>query len=175
MEELRNKVEWSGDLSLETKDKIDNEEEEKYTGKLSFDITGWIFPNAKGCRDNIILDIGTDKIIDNNLAERIYDETMMDRPLFAHYIKETGESYNNPREFANGHPYITNAFIVVKKDRQNIFFFLDKERLDSEEKIFDLKKSRILIEGYNFTENTQVMVISNNRRLTTPLHKDEFD
>lgn len=162
-EELRSKVEWQGDLSLETRDKIEGEEEEKYTGKMSFDITGWFFPESKGCRSNIILDIGTDKYIDYDLSQRIYSETTMDRPLVSLYQASAGKPYNNPREFANGHPLINNAFIITPApNNKEAYFMLDDIRAKQDFAALDFNKSKMLIEGYNFHEKTQVLVVPVN-------------
>lgn len=175
-EELRSKVEWQGDLSLENRDKIEGEEEEKYTGKMSFDITGWIFPNSKGCRNNIILDIGTDKYIDMDLAERIYSETIMDRPLFIQYLQKSGKKYNNPREFANGHPLISNAFICVKSPSGKLaYFILDDIRAANDVHSLDFKNCQLLIEGYNFSENTQVIIKpAKNSKISVKSKKVEY-
>lgn len=176
-EELRSKVEWQGDLSLETRDKIEGEEEEKYTGKMSFDITGWLFPNSKGCRNNIIFDIGTDKYIDMDLAERIYSETIMDRPLFIQYIQKSGKKYNNPREFANGHPLISNVFIkTATPSGKSAYFILDDIRAKQDSTALNFKKSQILIEGYNFSKDIQALVVPiNGSKITGTSKKVEYN
>lgn len=151
--ELRNKIECEGNLNLDFKQEI-KDEEDKFVGTLSFTIDGWMFPTMNGCTEGIIYDIGTTLIVNEDVLNRTYTEIGSARTLVYSAMKdETWEKYNNPREFANAHPLITSIFLDSNINAGNVskqaYFLIDKARA-KENKIF--KKSKLIINGYNLKE-----------------------
>ena len=112
--ELRNKIEWDGELNLDVRTESKSSDEDKFTGKLGFTIDGWLFPKMNGCAHGIIFDIGTTVVPNEDTLSRIYDEISLFRPL-VHTVMETKEwsRYNNPRQFATAHPTITSVFKII--------------------------------------------------------------
>ena len=93
IEELRNKVEWDFNLDIDSKETLKEEEEERYTGKMSFTIEGWLFHNHRDLLGNTILDIGTTELVSNELENRIDGFITDAAPLTSIY----GSTYKNPR------------------------------------------------------------------------------
>lgn len=158
--ELRNKIEWDGELSLDIRTEAKESDEDKFVGKLTFTIGGWLFPTMNGCADNIIYDIGTTVVPSEDTLSRIYDEISLFRPLAYSVLKgKEWEKYNNPRQFATGHPMISSVYQVHDVNQKNVKFLLDKERA----KNFKLTPSKkILINGYNL-QNAKVLAVPNNK------------
>ena len=109
-EELRNKVEWDFNLSLEDKTQITEDIEDRYVGTMNFTIQGWIFPTHLSCDGPPILDIASSIIVTDELYSR-----MIDVPLVSQYEKP----FLNPRELANGHIRILSAYIKTGNSSAN--------------------------------------------------------
>lgn len=175
-EELRNKIEWDFNLSLDTSDgKISGEQKDKFIGSLSFEIESWIFPQMKMYDDNMILNIGTNKLIKDELNRRIIDDTDAFRPLMSliQGNKNFFNEYNNPREFANHNPRIVNVFSCLKRDSNNIYFNIDKTRnnlviLNDNTKYFAL-------DGYNLKDCKILFVPTENYETIDKKTKVVFD
>lgn len=161
--ELRNKIEWDGDLSLDMKPEIKASDEDKFTGKLSFTIQGWIFPNMIRCTNGIIHDIGTTVILSDDTMSRMYDDISMFRPLVYQVVKEKEwDFYNNPRQFASAHPQICSVFRTIKfsNNSKDVHFILDKER--ASKYLFDKTSTKLTIDGYNLKDVKVLALPKNN-------------
>ena len=147
-EELKNKIEWDGNFNITKNETLKDTDEEIYKGEANFTIDGWLFPNMKDIFCNVIYDIGTTTLVENDLLERIEGGIPVHNPL-VDYMIEHGEidSYKNPREFANGHPRIVNVFQTVASSTKPVYFRMDKERNFP----FNFNKdTKLTLDGYNF-------------------------
>lgn len=154
--ELRNKIEWDGELSLDIRTEAKNSDEDKFVGKMSFTIDGWIFPTMNRCADSLIFDIGTSIVPSEETLSRIYDEISLFRPLAYSVIKgKEWDKYNNPREFATSHPMITSIYRSFQVNRKDAFMVCDKERV---ERNLITPNSTYVINGYNLS-NVKVLAI----------------
>lgn len=172
-EELTGKAEWDFNVSFDVKDQLQESDREEYVGKMNFKITGWMFPNAKQCQDGIIYDIGTSNILSSDLANRTTGLDNMIKPLVSD-IREDGnlESYNNPREWNNGHPRIVNVFQTTKIGNKYINLLLDKDRVHP----FKLDEQKfITLDGYNFSRASVLFVPKEPIGIKTTLEKEYFD
>ncbi|MBQ2982668.1 MAG: tail sheath stabilizer and completion protein [Lachnospiraceae bacterium] len=158
--ELRNKIEWDGELNLDVRTESKSSDEDKFTGKLGFTIDGWLFPKMNGCAHGIIFDIGTTVVPNEDTLSRIYDEISLFRPL-VHTVMETKEwmRYNNPRQFATAHPTITSVYKSHPVNNTQAFFVMDKERSTS---LPITKDCEVTINGYNF-KDCKVLAIPEQR------------
>lgn len=175
--ELRNKIEWDGDLSLDVRTESKNTDEDKFTGKLGFTIDGWLFPTMNKCSDGIIYDIGSTVVVDEDALSRIYDEISIFRPLAYSVLKgKEWEKYNNPREIASSHPQITNIYKSFTINNKQSYFILDSERAKK-----SLNRDSILtIAGYNLKDCKVLMIPDSfkkqnellwyNKKYSTSLH-----
>lgn len=127
VEELRNKVEWDFNLNIESKESLKETDEDRFIGKMSFTIQGWMFHNHRECQNGTILDIGTTQLISNELENRIDGLINHAVPLTSKY----GSLYANPREFANAHVRILKAFVTVPFNNNHYYFRIQKDNYDS--------------------------------------------
>jgi hypothetical protein len=121
IEELRNKVEWDFNMQMDLKDKLQESEEDRYTGKMNFDIQGWMFQFPRGKENTIappILDIGTTSLVSNELENRI--DGLIDHA--APLISKHGSTYKNPREWATSHIRILKGFTTVHHNDKDFHF-----------------------------------------------------
>lgn len=173
--ELRNKITWDFNLATDFKESIKEDEEDRFTGKMNFEMEGWIFNNAKTCMSNIILDIGTSEIYSKDLADRVNEDIPSDRYLAQEFYKELpDENYKNPREFANAHPRLVYTYLTMynKATKQPIYFLLDKGRIEKDESIF--KQQAITIDGYNM-KNADVLLVPKKKVKVADLEKVTYD
>lgn len=173
--ELRNKITWDFNLATDFKESIKEDEEDRFTGKMNFEMEGWIFNNAKSCLSGIILDIGTSDIYTKELADRVDDYIPSDRQLAQEFYKELPEeNYKNPREFANAHPRLVYTYLTMynKATKQPIYFLLDKGRIERDESIF--KQQAITIDGYNM-KNVDVLLVPKKKVKVADLEKVTYD
>lgn len=160
--ELRNKIEWDGNVSFDVRTEAKATDEDKFTAKLGFTIQGWIFPQMASCSDNIIYDIGTTIVPNEDTLDRIYDDISIFRPLVYSVVKgNEWEKYNNPREIATSHPMITNLVYYREYINTKIFFIGDKNRA----KKFKLTKtSKITLNGYNLADCKVLLIPEKYKR-----------
>lgn len=165
-EELRNKVEWDMNISLDARDKVTEADEDKFTGSMNFSVQGWLFPENKACEGGIILDIGSTVMPSVDVQQRIegLNAETLERELVDVYEKEMGEPYLNKREFANARPRILKGSVVKKLGKAQYYFSIK----NSEGEVRMSKgKHKLHLNGYNFNEETEVMVLCpKNKRLT---------
>jgi hypothetical protein len=163
-QELRNKIEWDGELSLDIRSESKNSDEDKFTGKMGFTIDGWLFPTMNKCDSSIIYNIGTSIVPNEDTLSRIHDEISLFRPLVYSVLKgKEWDKYNNPRQLASSQPLITAAYIGIPniaKDGNQCFFILDKDRAKS---IKVNSVSKLTISGYNL-KDVKVLAIPTNTK-----------
>lgn len=163
-QELRNKIEWDGELSLDVRSESKNSDEDKFTGKMGFTIDGWLFPTMNKCDSSIIYNIGTSIVPNEDTLSRIHDEISLFRPLVYSVLKgKEWDKYNNPRQLASSQPLITAAYIGIpniSKDGNQCFFILDKDRAKS---IKVNSVSKLTISGYNL-KDVKVLAIPTNTK-----------
>lgn len=171
-EELTSKVTWNGDFGLDMKLERRENEEDKFIGKMTFDVEGWIFPNMLSCRGNIILDIGTTNYVPDWLYSSILD-VASDRPLVSDVMKDKNfDKYDNPREWANIHPRIVNIFQTYLIKRNSVYFLLDKKRVKPYNHLSQLQ---FTIDGYNLDRAEALFVPKDFHSVTTDLEKITYD
>lgn len=154
--ELRNKIEWDGELALDIRTETKNSDEDKFTGKMNFTIDGWLFPTMNKCANGIIYNIGTTVVPNEDAFARIYDEISLFRPLVHSVLQSNNwKSYNNPRQFATAHPLISSIYLSKKVGSSTCYFILDEQRANT---INVTKDAALIIHGYNF-KNIQVLAI----------------
>lgn len=156
--ELRNKIEWDGDVNFDIRTEAKATDEDKFTAKMGFTIQGWIFPNMNKCSDGIIYDIGTTVVPNEDTLSRIYDEISIFRPLVYSVIKgKEWQYYNNPREIASAHPLITSLAYTQIISAKQVYFVMDESRANR----FRISaNSEITINGYNF-KDAKVLLVPN--------------
>lgn len=154
--ELRNKIEWDGELSLDVRTESKEADEDKFTGKMGFTIDGWLFPTMNQCNSGIIYDIGTTIVPSEETMSRIYDELSAFRPLVYSVLKgKEWDKYNNPRQFGTAHPMITSVYKSQELNGKQVYYILDKERALN---VNFTSKSELAINGYNL-KNVKVLAI----------------
>ena len=144
IEELRNKVEWDFNLDIDSKETLKEEEEERYTGKMSFTIEGWLFHNHRDLLGNTILDIGTTELVSNELENRIDGFITDAAPLTSIY----GSTYKNPRQYATSHIRILKAFSTANIQDKDFHFRISKNNYN-QFKINSERDYYITFDGYN--------------------------
>lgn len=169
VEELRNKVEWDFNLQIESKETLKETDEDRFIGKMSFDIQGWMFHNHRECQGNTIYDIGTTALVTNELENRLDGLIDEAAPLTSLY----GKMYKNPRQFATAHVRILKAFASVPYNNTYYHFRIQKDSYDS----FDLNGSfhdfndngnlkerdyYITFDGYNLNDAKAMLIPKNN-------------
>lgn len=159
--ELRNKIEWDGELNLDVRTESKNSDEDKFTGKLGFTIDGWLFPTMNKCTEGIIYNIGTTIVPSEDTISRIYDDISLFRPLVYSVLKgKEWDKYNNPRQLASSQPLITSLYLAKgdiksSKDGAWSYFILDKTRAET---LNVNRNSKVVINGYNL-KNAKVLAI----------------
>ena len=131
VEELRNKVEWDFNLDIESKETLKEEDEDRFIGKMKFNIQGWLFPNHRECQRGTIYDIGTTELVTNELENRLDGLIDEAAPLTSTF----GSMYKNPRQFATAHPRILKGFVTVNYSNKDFYFRIQENNYDS----FNLK------------------------------------
>ena len=157
IEELRNKVEWDFNLDLESKETLKEEEEDRFIGKMSFSIQGWLFKNPKREIRTKILDIGTTTLVSTELENRLDGLIEHAAPLTSVY----GSLYKNPRQYATSHVRILKAFVTVPIANKHFHFRIQKGNYDN----FKLNSDReyfLTFDGYNF-ERAQALLVPKNK------------
>ena len=155
--ELRNKIVWDGELNLDVRTEAKSSDEDKFTGKMNFTVDGWLFPTMNSCTNNIIYNIGTSIVPNEDILSRIYDEISLFRPLAYSVLKgNEWDKYNNPRQFGTVHPSIVSIYFTYNINRTQAHFILDKER---SQKYNINNKSQLTISGYNL-KDVEVFLIS---------------
>lgn len=173
-EELKNKIEWDFNLDIDFNDKLTENQERRFSGKMSFQVEGWLFPNMKSDKGGTILDIGTSHIVPEELKNRILNEEAMDNLLVDVGIKEGAVTkYNNPREWNNAHPRIVNVFRAANTGTKILYFLMDKDRTFPFRMAHD---SFLTLDGYNFAEADVLFVpLDKNPGIVTTLDRVSVD
>lgn len=153
-EELRNKITFDGSVNITKNDQLKESDEDKFNASLTFKVEGYLFDSKKSDLSGIIIDIGTSYITTNELKSRIeYDINM---PLVSEFIKnEKGNEYDSCKEIANAHPRILTCWLSTKINSNSLYFYATQDRLKN------IKKSNILLDGYNFS-NVKCMIVPLN-------------
>lgn len=161
--ELRNKIEWDGELNLDIRTESKNSDEDKFTGKMSFTIDGWIFPTMNHCTEGIIYNIGTTIVPCEEVMSRIYDEITTFRPLVYSVLKgKEWNKYNNPRQYGSAHPMISSVYYSQTVNGKEAYSIMDKARAD----IFKIyPNGKLTINGYNLKE-AKVLLIPTNKHVS---------
>lgn len=168
IEELRSKVEWDFNLDIDSKETLKEQDEDRFTGKMSFSIQGWIFHNHRECQGSPILDIGTTSLVTNELENRIDGLIDHAAPLTSHY----GSVYKNPRQWATSHIRILKGFNTPSIHNRQYFFRISEDKYQQ----FNLQGSSIdqktgnttpreyfiTLDGYNFGK-AQVLLVPKNK------------
>lgn len=149
IEELRNKIEWDFNVSFDNREKLTENDEDRYVGTMNFNVQGWLFPTQRGCAGKPILDIGTSVLVSNELENRIDGLIEKANPLVSEWLKDGKPVYGNPREFATSHVRVLKAFVTVDKHYFRIF----KDRFDSFK-----KSTQITLDGYNLSRANVMLV-----------------
>lgn len=123
IEELRNKVEWDLNIDIDSKETLKEEDEDRFTGKMTFKIQGWMFHNHRECQGPSIIDIGTTALVTNELENRIDGLIDHATPLTSKY----GSVYKNPRQWATAHARILKGFVTVKLNKQDYHFRISND------------------------------------------------
>ena len=176
-QELRNKIEWDGELNLDVRTESKNSDEDKFTGKMGFTIDGWLFPTMNRCDSSIIYNIGTSVVPNEDTLSRIYDEISLFRPLVYSVLKgEEWDKYNNPRQFASSQPLITAAYIGmsgIAKDGSQCYFIMDKERAKS---VRVMPNSKLTLSGYNLKDVKVLAIPTNSKNISgTEFYKEQYN
>ncbi|MBR4890459.1 MAG: tail sheath stabilizer and completion protein [Clostridia bacterium] len=176
-QELRNKIEWDGELNLDIRTESKNSDEDKFTGKMGFTIDGWLFPTMNRCDSSIIYNIGTSVVPNEDTLSRIYDEISLFRPLVYSVLKgEEWDKYNNPRQFASSQPLITAAYIGmsgIAKDGSQCYFIMDKERAKS---VRVMPNSKLTLSGYNLKDVKVLAIPTNPKNISgAELYKEQYN
>lgn len=176
-QELRNKIEWDGELNLDIRTESKNSDEDKFTGKMGFTIDGWLFPTMNRCDSSIIYNIGTSVVPNEDTLSRIYDEISLFRPLVYSVLKgEEWDKYNNPRQFASSQPLITAAYIGmsgIAKDGSQCYFIMDKERAKS---VRVMPNSKLTLSGYNLKDVKVLAIPTNSKNISgAEFYKEQYN
>ena len=171
--ELRNKIEWDGELSLDVRTESKESDEDKFTGKMGFSIDGWLFPTMNRCYDGIIYNIGTTIVPSEDAISRIHDEISAFRPLVQCVMNgKEWDKYNNPRQFGTAHPMITSVYMSKIINSQNVNFILDKHRAKT--MTFN-QNSRLIINGYNLKDVKVLMIPNTKREIDMTLYTKKYN
>lgn len=179
IEELRNKVEWDFNLSIDSKESIKETDEDRFIGKMSFEIQGWLFHNHRQCQKGTIYDIGTTELVTNELENRLDGLINHAAPLTSAY----GQNYKNPRQWATSHVRILKAFATVCHNNKNYYFRISEDNYGD----FNIHQDRdylITFDGYNL-DNVEAFFVptqkhrlklksfkyDNNSKVTPPLEE----
>lgn len=164
IEELRNKVEWDFNIDIDSKETLKEQEQDRFTGTMSFDIQGWIFNNPRECHGSPILDIGTTALVTNELENRIDGLVDHAAPLVSAY----GETYKNPREWATAHVRVLKAYTTVKRNDKDYHFRISENTYNEyklKSIVQDLQTAKnkrrqyyITFDGYNLSKAQAFLV-----------------
>lgn len=168
VEELRNKVEWDFNIDIDSKETLKEQDQDRFTGSMSFSIQGWMFNNHRDCLGKPILDIGTTSLVTNELENRIDGLIDHAAPLTSAY----GSVYKNPRQWATAHARILKGFVTVKLNSQNYYFRISDDNYND----FNLTATKedpltgntvtrdyiITLDGYNLSK-TQALFVPKNK------------
>jgi hypothetical protein len=176
-QELRNKIEWDGELSLDVRTESKNSDEDKFTGKMGFTIDGWLFPTMNKCDSSIIYNIGTTVVPNEDTLSRIHDEISLFRPLVYSVLKgKEWDKYNNPRQLASSQPLITAVYLGtsgIAKDGKQCYFILDKERADS---MLVASNNKLTISGYNLKDAKVLAIPTNSKNISgAKYYKEQYN
>lgn len=169
VEELRNKVEWDFNLDMDSKETLKEEEEDRFTGKMSFTIQGWLFHNHRDYLGNTILDIGTTELVTNELENRIDGFINTAAPLVSHY----GSNYKNPREYATSHIRILKGFTTVHIQNKEYHFRISKDNYNQ----YKLNSDRdyyMTFDGYNLKKAQALLVPSTTIKARSKINQIEY-
>ena len=176
-QELRNKIEWDGELSLDIRTEAKNSDEDKFTGKMGFTIDGWLFPTMNKCDRSIIYNIGTTVVPDEDTLSRIYDEISLFRPLVYSVLKgKEWDKYNNPRQLASSQPLITSIYLGtdnIAKDGKQCYFIMDKDRAKS---MHANSNTKLIISGYNLKDAKVLAIPTNFKNISgAEFYKEQYN
>ena len=181
-QELRNKIEWDGELSLDMRTESKNSDEDKFTGKMGFTIDGWLFPTMNKCDHSIIYNIGTTVVPNEDTLSRIYDEISLFRPLVYSVLKgKEWDKYNNPRQIASSQPLITSIYfsdnyvpkVGEKRDDKVRYFIIDKQRAKN---MLVNERSGIIISGYNLKDAKVLAIPAESKNISgTEYYKEQYN
>lgn len=160
IEELRNKVEWDFNLNIESKESLKEDEEDRFIGKMQFDIQGWLFHNHKQCQKGTVLDIGTTELVTNELENRLDGLINHSAPLTSKF----GSTYKNPRQWATSHIRILKGFATVTHNNKDYFFRISKDNY-GDFKINSDRDYYITFDGYNLNNVEALLVPTDKHRL----------
>lgn len=160
VEELRNKVEWDFNLNIESKESIKEDEEDRFIGKMQFDIQGWLFHNHRQCQKGTVLDIGTTELVTNELENRLDGLINHSAPLTSKF----GSTYKNPRQFATSHIRILKGFATVSHNNKDYYFRISKDNY-GDFKINSDRDYYITFDGYNLNNVEALLVPTDKHRL----------
>lgn len=160
VEELRNKVEWDFNLNIESKESIKEDEEDRFIGKMQFDIQGWLFHNHRQCQKGTVLDIGTTELVTNELENRLDGLINHSAPLTSKF----GSTYKNPRQFATSHVRILKGFATVSHNNKDYYFRISKDNY-GDFKINSDRDYYITFDGYNLNNVEALLVPTDKHRL----------
>lgn len=164
VEELRNKVQWDLNIDIDSKQSLKEQEQDRFTGKMSFKIQGWMFHNPRQCQGASILDIGTTTLVSNELENRI--DGMIDHaaPLTSKY----GSVYKNPRQWATSHIRILKGYVTTKLGGKDYYFRISDGKYNDyklnamdEDPISGVAKPRqynLVFDGYNMSRANALLV-----------------
>lgn len=147
VEELRSKVEWDFNIQIDSKETLKESDQDRFTGKMSFSIQGWLFHNHRNKLGVPIIDIGTTSLVTNELENRIDGLIDHAAPLISQY----GKVYKNPREWSTSHVRILKGFSTAKINNQNYYFRIAPQQYDQ----FKLDSDRtyyLTLDGYNLSK-----------------------
>lgn len=149
-EEQRNKVTWDGSFNIETKDKLQESDEEIYRGDMNFTVEGWLYPAPKENSGEFITDIGTTLTTSPDTYYRTTNECGEYLPFV---IGNDTPPSLNPREWANNHPRIMLAYLIKAIKGENDFNEYSFGVNELSHNVFDHNKEYILeMHGYNLSE-----------------------
>lgn len=181
-QELRNKIEWDGELSLDVRAESKNSDEDKFTGKMGFTIDGWLFPTMNKCDNSIIYNIGTTIVPNEDTLSRIYDEISLFRPLVYSVLKgKEWDKYNNPRQLASSQPLITSIYfsdnyvplVSEKRNEKTRYFILDKSRAKN---MLVNSRSAIIISGYNLKDAKVLAIPADSKNISgAKFYKEQYN
>ena len=168
VEELRNKIEWDFKISFDNREKITENDEDRFVGTMNFSVQGWLFPNQKYCsigNTKPILDIGTSVLVTNELENRIDGLINQANPLVSEWIKDGQPVYKNPREIATSHVRILKAFVTAKNHNFRIF----EGRFDD-----FTKTSYVTLDGYNLS-NVKILFVPKDKHTIKGFTTYQYD
>jgi hypothetical protein len=160
--------EWDFNINIDSKESLKEDDEDRYTGKMSFTIQGWLFHNHRQCQGRPILDIGTTSIVTNELEKRMDGLINEAAPLTSFY----GSNYKNPRQFATSHIRLLNTYTTVKIANKDYFFHIYEDTYND----FNLSSNKnywLTFDGYNLSKAKVMFVPKSKHKLK--LTKFEFN